>query len=138
MKFLIKAVFWLGLVVLLLPLPESESGKKNINVSASDAIAFLSTTVSDVKGFCARNPDSCVTGAVAVQHFGQKARYGAKILHEFISEKVDGAKDLTPPKGSRAKQGVNQVKQADVHHDTLNAEDLEPGYRAPKLASIEN
>ncbi|MES2907442.1 MAG: DUF5330 domain-containing protein [Pseudomonadota bacterium] len=134
MKFLIKAAFWLGIVVLFLPLPERMRNKNEASVSTGDAIAFLSSAVSDIKGFCTRNPDSCVTGAIAVHHFGQKAQYGAQILHAFISEKVDDSKDLKVPKGSRAKESVNQTAKADVPHGTLNADDLAPAYRAPKVS----
>jgi hypothetical protein len=143
MKFLIKAAFWLGIVVIFLPMPESERSKSSPGVSTVDAIAFLSTAVSDIKGFCSRNPDSCVTGAKAVQHFGEKAEYGAKILHEFISAKMDESKDLSVPKGSLAKPAINQTKQASPNqtssnHGTLNPSDLEPAWHAPKTANSQS
>jgi hypothetical protein len=108
-----------------------------------DAIAFLSTAVSDIKGFCTRNPDSCVTGTKAMQHFGEKAEYGAKILHAFISAKMEESKDLSVPKGSLAKPAINQTKQAfpnqtSTNHGTLNSNDLEPAWRAPKSASSQS
>ncbi len=141
MRFLIKAVFWLGLVICFLPAPDNA---KAPGVSTVDAIAFLSTAVNDIKGFCTRNPDSCVTGAAAMQRFGEKAEYGAKILHEFISAKVDESKDLLPPKGSRTQLSVNQTAQASGNQsvrsagNTLTPQDLMPAFRPPKVAQAQN
>ena len=135
MKFLIKAAFWLGIVVFFLPVPESERSKNTQYVSSVDAIGFLSTAYSDIKGFCARNPNACVTGNAAVQNWGVKAQYGSKILHEFISNKVADSKDLTPPKGSLAKANVNQQKQVQLNHGTLVETDMAPAFRAPKTNS---
>jgi hypothetical protein len=137
MKFLIKAAFWLGVVLFFLPVPEAERAKNTAHVSTVDAIAFLSTAYSDIKGFCTRNPDACITGAVAMRHFGEKAQYGSKILHEFISSKLAESKDLSVPKGSAVKANVNQARQApsnqtSSNHGTLNAGDLAPAFRAPK------
>ena len=117
MKFLIKAAFWLGIVVFFLPVPASERAKNTQGVSTVDSIAFLSTAYSDIKGFCARNPNACITGAVVVQHFGEKAQYGSKILHEFISNKMAESKDLKVPKGSLAKANINQQKQAPANQE---------------------
>lgn len=138
MKFLIKAIFWLGVVVFFLPVPESERSKDTAHVSTVDAIAFLSTAYSDIKGFCTRNPNACITGSVAMQHFGEKAQYGSKILHEFISTKMAETKDLKPPQGSLAKANVNQQKQAPGNHGTLSATDLAPAYHAPKSTSSQS
>ena len=145
MKFLIKAAFWLSVVVFFLPSPQNAKNANMPGVSTSDAIAFLSSAYSDVKGFCARNPDSCVTGTAAVQSFGVKAEYGAKLLHDFISEKTAQSADLVPPKGSRAIKAephqaqINQADEDAVHHGTLNANDLSPQWRgaARKIASSE-
>lgn len=132
MKFLIKAAFWLGVVVLLLPAPQDPQQPADSKVSTADAIAFLSTAVSDIKGFCERNPDSCVTGAAAARQFGVKAQYGAKVLHEFISEKVEKGEDLVLPEGSREKRTVNQTAKVSVNQSTLKAEDMQPAWRDPK------
>ena len=132
MRFLIKAAFWLGLVVILLPVPDAERGGASTRVSATDAIAFLGSAVSYIKGFCARNPDSCETGTVAVHQFGEKAQYGAKILHEFIAAKMKDSKDLVPPKGSRAPQQANAPdsgKSPGKVNGTLKAEDRLPQWQ---------
>ena len=100
MWFLIKASFWLGLVILFLPTPEGATPSGGPQVSAMETLGVLNAAVRDAKGFCERNPDACVTGAAAMQNFGYKAQNGAKMLHELISEKLEENRHLTPPKGS--------------------------------------
>ncbi|MCT8971245.1 DUF5330 domain-containing protein [Microbaculum marinisediminis] len=89
--FLIRTAFWLSLVILFIPTGESETpGKEAINslsqVSTFEALSAAQSTMSDLAGFCERNPETCQTGSEALKVFGQKAQYGAKKLYEYIVE----------------------------------------------------
>ena len=42
--------------------------------------------VSDIRGFCERQPDACVTGGKVAVALGHKAEAGARTLYEFVSK----------------------------------------------------
>jgi hypothetical protein len=136
MWFLIKAAFWLSLVVVFLPLPEGSRQGDTHLVGASEALGVVSTAISDARGFCTRHPDACATGAQALHTFGQKAQVGARMLHEFISEKLDENRDLVPPPGSRAAGAAAPAPAAAETSrgaDTLEASDRSTPWRGPPL-----
>ena len=64
MFFLIRTAFWLSIVIMLLPTPQSMKAPES-NVGATQAISAASATVSDVRQFCARQPDACEVGSAA-------------------------------------------------------------------------
>src|SRR5262245_43852734 len=86
MFFLIRTAFWLSIVVMLLPTPDSM--KSEGGVGATQAIGAASATMSDMKQFCVRQPDACEVGAQALTQFGHKAQASAKWLYEFLGEKL--------------------------------------------------
>jgi hypothetical protein len=86
MKFLLRTAFWLTVVVLLLPLSPSQRTGSSSQVSTGDAVSAASAAVSDMRQFCARQPDACVVGSQALTSFGQNARAAAKMLYDFLSE----------------------------------------------------
>lgn len=73
--FLIRTVFWLIILVLLLPTNAQQQ---------SQIYGTAQAAVKDVSGFCERNPSVCATGKDAFEVFVQKARFGAEILMGFI------------------------------------------------------
>ena len=90
MSFLIRAAFWLSLVILILP---SEQGREaeGPQLSTADAISAAQATLSDFTTFCSRQPDVCAAGEVAIEAFSAKARYGAKQLYVYLDgEPSDG------------------------------------------------
>ncbi len=93
MFFLLRAAFWLSLVVLLIPADPAETSAKvdRREVSTFEAIGAANSTLRDLEGFCARNPATCDTGKVALDGFGAKARTGAR----WVYQQLDG-RDATP------------------------------------------
>ena len=85
--FIIRTAFWLSLVVLFLPAGSGEDGTDAKIVGASEAFSVAQTTVGDLAKFCERNPGACDTGNLVVSSFGQKARYGAQIVYEYLDDK---------------------------------------------------
>ena len=90
MKFLLRTAFWLTVVVLLLPLSPAQRTGPAPQVGTSEAVSAASAAVSDMRQFCARQPDACVVGSQALTGFGQKARAGAKMLYDFLTEHFGG------------------------------------------------
>lgn len=81
--FLIRAAFWLTVVVLLLP-ADPPANEDTTSVNAFQAIGAARDTVADVSGFCGRNPDACVTGSAVLDLIVRKARYGARKVGEYF------------------------------------------------------
>src|SRR5271170_465611 len=84
MFFLLRMAFWLGLVLVLLPIGAAQRNSSTSEVSASEAISAASATVGDLRGFCARQPDACVVGSEVATAIGQRAQAGAKMLYAAL------------------------------------------------------
>jgi hypothetical protein len=88
MRFLLKLAFWLTIVVLLLPSDRAQQGPPAPQVGAGDAVTATGAVVADVRQFCVRQPDACAVGSQALVEFGHKAQAGAKMLYDFLGDKV--------------------------------------------------
>ena len=77
MFFLLRMAFWLCVVCVLLP-SGTKSTSPDAQVDASEAVTFASAAVSDVRGFCERQPDACVTGGKVAVALGHKHRVGVR------------------------------------------------------------
>ena len=51
-----------------------------------EAVTLASAAVSDMRGFCERQPDACVTGGKVAVALGHKAEAGARTLYEFVTK----------------------------------------------------
>lgn len=99
--FLIRTVFWLSLVVLLVPINKDKVDPTvTQTVTAVDAISLASGALSDLSGFCLRNPDVCVQGHEAFMAFSVKAKYVSGIAYSYINKQLadntDTGADNTP------------------------------------------
>ncbi len=81
--FLIRAAFWLSLVVFLLP-ADPQTGEQAPRVTAMQALVAAQSTVADLSGFCDRNADVCTTGGDVFQVFTDKVRYGVHLLKDYL------------------------------------------------------
>ena len=92
MFFLIRVAFWLSVVFVLLPTGGSKQNAQatapNPDFSAVEAFSAATATVSDMRHFCERQPDACAVGSQAAITFGQRAQAGAKMVYEFINERL--------------------------------------------------
>ena len=109
--FLVRAAFWLSVVVILLP-ADKDTGDKAPRVTAFEAISAAQTTVGDLSQFCQRNPDVCVTGGSAFAVFGDKVRYGVKLLYRAF--------------------GDHKPNAAASASGTLQPADIKPAWHAPE------
>ena len=73
--FLLRTIFWLVVLVLLLPTNAQQQ---------SQVYGTAQAAVKDVSGFCERNPTVCSTGKDAFDVFVHKARFGAEMLMSFV------------------------------------------------------
>ncbi|HVV81058.1 MAG TPA: DUF5330 domain-containing protein [Pseudolabrys sp.] len=121
MFFLLRMSFWLALVCVLLP-----GGGDNKAVSQIDpasAVSAAGAAVSDMRGFCDRQPQACVVGGKVAAALGQKAEAGARTLFEMVSSQMkDGDK-------SDAKSDAKVIPAS--ASGTLTQADIAPNWHAP-------
>lgn len=98
MWFLIKGSFWFSLVLITLPLLDSNSrealeGAPPLEVGQSMAAAV--EALQDIRQICVRKPDICETGSETFAALGVRAKEGARIAYQFLDSKfADGESDL--------------------------------------------
>jgi hypothetical protein len=113
MFFLLRTTFWLSIVVLLLPAPESM--KSESGVGAAQAVSAASATFSDMSQFCTRQPDACQVGSQALTHLGHKAQASAKWLYETLTAKSGSTQaPAEPAKAVAETDSQNTLTQADT------------------------
>jgi hypothetical protein len=127
MRFLLRVAFWLGLAVLLVPTGHSGSESGTGEPSAADAVSAAQATVADLRQFCDRRPEACAVGAQAAVAFGHKAQAGAKMLYDFLSEKLGPNETGSVDTIAGGKTEPVMVKS----QDTLTPADLKPEWRGP-------
>ena len=75
MKFLLKSVFWLVLLLLLIPTDKDQQNQIYGTAQAA---------MNDVAAFCTRNPQTCATGQDAFAMLVQKAKYGSDLVMGLV------------------------------------------------------
>jgi hypothetical protein len=126
MWFVLRMTFWLGVVLVLLPNVGSHPLPKS-QISASQALLAAKDIVADIQHFCERQPGACVAGSQATVTFGERARVGAKILYEFLSEQFGSHE----PRSVRT-MGSIPIPRVRPSQHTLRPTDLAPPWRGPR------
>src|SRR5262245_25808991 len=88
MMFLLRTAFWMSIVLVLLPSGGSNPTPQGQQIGAADAVSAASAAVSDLGNFCTRQPAACEVGSQAAVALGQRAQAGAKMIYDFLSERV--------------------------------------------------
>jgi hypothetical protein len=114
MFFLMRTAFWLSVVLLLLPTPESmKTPEPGPGIGAAQAVTAASATVSDMSQFCMRQPEACQVGSQALTYLGHKAVASTKWLYEkFTSNSEQPA--AAPTKALAETDSQNTLTQADT------------------------
>ncbi len=87
MFFLLRLVFWVGLVLVLLPRDKTPESDKLPQLGASEAVSAATAAVSDMSQFCKRQPAACEVGGQAATVIGHRAQAGARKLYQIITDK---------------------------------------------------
>ena len=117
MFFLLRMAFWLGVVCVLLPTGGGKSPEAQIDPLA--AVSAAGAAVSDMRGFCERQPDACVVGGKVATAIGHKAEAGARTIYEMISAKLN------------EKPAAEQTSAQGPAQGTLTPSDLAPAWHGP-------
>ena len=121
MFFLLRVAFWLSIVLVLLPSGKYQAESRAPAIGAADAVSAASAAVSDMSGFCERQPEACQVGGQAAVAFGQRAQAGARYLFDLLQDSLAPAQT-----GSIARSGKLPQSQ-----QTLTPADLIPEWHAP-------
>ena len=84
MFFLLRAAFWLTIVLALLPTGSSQPTPHGPKVG--EAISAAGAAVTDVRHFCTRQPEACDVGSQVAVLIGQRAQAGAKMLYDLFNQ----------------------------------------------------
>ena len=90
--FLIRAGFWLALVIALSPANPADMEPGQRSISTMETVGLAQTVASDIGSFCTRNSETCETGSVLISQMGQKAREGARIAYTWLDERYGNEK----------------------------------------------
>ena len=131
MFFLLRMAFWLTLVLALLPTgsaqPQAHANAPQID--ATDAVVAAGAAVSDMSGFCDRQPEACKVGSQAAVVIGQRAQAGASMVFDFIQERMAKQETGSVPEARIVPASMN--RPAPSHpgsQSTLKPADLEPAW----------
>jgi hypothetical protein len=126
MFFLLRMAFWLTVVCVLLPSGGgSNSTSPDAQIDATQAASLAGAAVSDVRGFCDRQPDACVVGGKVAVAIGHKAEAGARTIFEFITAKLNEKSAPAERAGAKLDPAFSAGK------GTLSAGDMAPAWHAP-------
>ena len=130
MFFLLRLVFWVGLVLVLLPRDKTPDSDKMPQIGASEAVSAATAAVSDMGQFCKRQPAACEVGGQAATVIGQRAQAGAKKLYQIITDKPDKSDKRSPDHtGSIGGMESTDAAQGEVARDTLTGDDMQIEWR---------
>lgn len=121
MFFLFRLAFWLGLVLLLLPF--GLKGSDGRDVSVFDAFGAAQALVTDLRGFCDRQPQACAVGGQMAGHLAEKAQVGARWVYETIGRHEGAPPALPAPVPGQAPSQQGAAKSGALE---LTPQDLLP------------
>lgn len=127
MFFLLRVAFWLSIVVLLLPTGPTQPTAQTAQLGAIEALSAATAAVSDMRQFCARQPDACIAGSQAASAFGQKAQASAKMVYDYLTDRV-----TEDAKSSAAQKAAASGPDDTSSQNTLTAGDRMPSWRGPQ------
>jgi hypothetical protein len=105
--FLLKAAFWLGLVLVLLPTGSKKQTEAVAQINAADAATAATGAFADLSQFCTRRPETCAVGGQVASVLAQRAKDGAIMVYEFIAERREAAPET--------------IKTVPAHHNATTA-----------------
>ena len=133
MFFLLRMAFWLSVVCVLLPSGGSKSTSPDAEIDATQAVTLAGAAVSDMRGFCGRQPDACDVGGKVAVALGHKAEAGARTLYEIISAKLNEKSEPADKATSKLVpvSASGQGAQNGAQNGTLTPADMAPTWHAP-------
>jgi hypothetical protein len=127
MMFLLRTVFWMAIVLALLPsFGPKASTPAATGLEATDAVTAASQTFGDMIQFCSRQPKACEAGVHLASAIGQRAQAGAKMLYGMVGEKFAKTETTTDEIAVSPSTRADDLK---VSQNNLTSADLAPVWR---------
>jgi len=130
MFFLLRMAFWLTIVCVLLPGSGEKAQSPEAKIDAVQAVTLASAAVSDMRGFCDRNPDACVVGGKVATAISHRAEAGARTIIDFVSNQLADNKRAPAEESGRVVSATGALGTSG-QHGTLTPSDLKPAWQAP-------
>ncbi len=86
-----RAVFWVTIVLLVLP---SDPDGTSPGVTVMEALVAVRGAIADLSEFCVRNPELCETGEALAGALADKAAYGIEQIQGYLA-RDEGVDTLT-------------------------------------------
>jgi hypothetical protein len=118
--FLIRATFWVGLAILLLPSDERQQER---------LYAAAAATFERAATFCERNPKVCETGGELWATFLKKAEFGVRMAVNAASSGGPTAEGAGPLPPAPARYEPRPRMSPTAAQGTLTPADLAPAWR---------
>lgn len=96
MGLIIRAVFWLALVLLLIPIDTGEQDTGT--VGAVQALGAIGRAAGDVGSLCEREAEACATGLAAIATITMRAREAARMVAGSLA--ASSGEDPDPSHGA--------------------------------------
>ncbi|BAT61262.1 hypothetical protein GJW-30_1_03819 [Variibacter gotjawalensis] len=95
MFFLLRAAFWIGLVLILIPTGDQQPVDSKLGTG--EAVTAAASILADATRFCDRQPEACTVGSQAASYLGQRAQAGAKRVFGMMSDNSTKAEAAAAP-----------------------------------------
>jgi hypothetical protein len=133
---LIRKALVVGGIIFAMPSPPATVQTGQVAQSMPDStswnyISAAADTVADMKSFCERKPQVCITAQYLAVSMEGKARYSAKLIYEWANESAKGQTAALPNK-IMASDPINtgtlktKLRGTIAENSTLKMEDLIP------------
>jgi Family of unknown function (DUF5330) len=136
---MLRNLIIVGVAIAFMPSPPpGENDVTPVSMGAFAYMAAAAETVADLRSFCQRNPNVCVTAGSMAQTLESKAKYSAKLMYEWAddakseSRKNDLPQDVAladPIETSTAAKPAVSLKES---QNTLTLADVVVPWRKPK------
>ncbi len=95
---MLRNIMIVGAALAFMPSPPpGENGTATVSTGAFAYVAAAAETVADMRSFCQRNPNVCVTATSLAQTMEGKAKYSAKLIYEWANEATSDARTAQLP-----------------------------------------
>jgi hypothetical protein len=122
---MLRTLVVVGAAIALMPSPPPDQGGSQPSAGQATFayVAAAAETVADLRSFCQRNPNVCVTAGAMAQTMEGKAKYSAKLIYEWANDmkaqpaiaEADSIQTSSPPaKPDSLKESQNTLTLADV------------------------
>jgi hypothetical protein len=111
--FLLRATFWLALVIAFIPVNPEDLEEGQRPVTTGETFVAAQALLADLSGFCDRNPNACGTGRELFAQMGAKARTGLRHVSVFLEEQQPAEASPDAPAANPA-EPVDNVSTSSV------------------------